>query len=251
MGHATVVIEEDGTRLLTDPVLAGRVAHLRRVAAPGAAVTGPPDAVLLSHLHRDHLDLPTLRTLDPSVPVLAPAGSRPLLARAGRREVVEMRPGDTASVGALRVTATPAHHDGGRPSRGPGAWRRRPVTALGFVVSGSRTAYFAGDTGLFPEMDGLAAGLDLAVLPVGGWHPRLGPGHLDAEDAARALTLLRPRLAIPVHWGTYAPPGMRRGHPHLRDQGERFRDAARRLAPGVRVVVLAPGERFDLEDADA
>ncbi|MGE4029624.1 MAG: MBL fold metallo-hydrolase [Thermoleophilia bacterium] len=249
-GHATVVIESDGTRVVTDPVLAGRVAHLRRVAAPGAGVPGRPAAVLLSHLHRDHLDMATMRTMDPSVPVLAPAGSRSLLARAGRRDVREMRPGDTATAGALTVTATLALHDGGRPGRGPVAWRHRPVTALGFVIAGSATAYFAGDTGLFPGMADLAGSIDVAVLPVGGWHPRLGPGHLDAEDAARALALLRPRVAIPVHWGTYAPPGMRRGHPHLRDQGERFRAAARRHAPRVRVVVLAPGERFTLEDAD-
>lgn len=248
LGHATVAIEMDGATVLTDPVLAMRVGHLRRVAGRGAA-PGRPDAILVSHLHRDHLDLPTLRRLDPAIPVVAPAGSARLLRRAGRREIVEVVPGDVVPVGPLRVVATPAEHPGGRPGRGAAALRRAPVTALGFVVQGSRRAYFAGDTGLFPEMEELSEALDLALLPVGGWHPRLGPGHLDAERAAQALVLLRPRVAIPVHWGTYAPPGMRRDAPHLREQGAWFRDAASRVAPEVEVRVLAPGDRVAIPAA--
>lgn len=245
LGHATVAIEMDGVRVVTDPVLAARVAHLRRVAGPSAGI-GRPAAVLLSHLHRDHLDLPTLRRIDPAVPVLAPAGSLPLLRRAGPRRVVEMSPGDAVPVGGVRVSATPARHDGGRPARGPLSWRSPAVTPLGFLVEGSSSVYFAGDTGLFPAMAEIAPALDLALVPVGGWHPRLGPGHLDADQAARALALLRPRVAIPVHWGTYAPPGMRRTHPHMQRQGELFRAAARRHAPGVEVRLLAPGEGIDL-----
>lgn len=246
LGHATVVIEMDGARVVTDPVLAAVVGHLRRIAARGASL-GRADAVLVSHLHRDHADLRTLRRIDPDVPVLAPSGSLPLLRRAARRRFVGMRPGDAERVGPLRVTATPAVHDGGRARRGAGSWRSPPVEALGFLVEGDAgVAYFAGDTDLFPEMERLTGRLDVALVPVGGWHPRLGPGHLDAEGAAEALALLRPRVAIPIHWGTYAPPGMRRGAAHLREQGERLRDAARRRAPGVSVRVLAPGESTEV-----
>jgi L-ascorbate metabolism protein UlaG (beta-lactamase superfamily) len=231
----------DGVRLLTDPVLATRIGHLRRLA-PAPADIGRPTAVLLSHLHRDHLDLGTLRRVDADVPVLAPAGAAALLRRAGRREIVEMRPGDETTVGALTVRATAADHEGGRSRRGPVAWRSPAVTSLGFVAEGARRVYFAGDTGLFPGMSELAPGLDLALLPVGGWHPRLGPGHLDAEGAARALLLLHPRVAIPIHWGTYAPVGMSSTSPHVTDQGRLFLAAARRIAPEVTVWVLAPGE---------
>jgi L-ascorbate metabolism protein UlaG (beta-lactamase superfamily) len=241
LGHATVAIEMDGARLLTDPVLAARIGHLRRVV-PAPDGIGRPSAVLLSHLHRDHLDLPTLRRIDPHVPVLAPAGSAALLRRAGRAEVVEMLPGDVSVVGSVTVRATAADHDGGRPARGAAAWRSQAVAPLGFVVEGTQSVYFAGDTGLFPGMSGLADGLDMALLPVGGWHPRLGPGHLDAEQAARALLLLRPRVAVPIHWGTYAPLGMSSTSPHLTDQGRLFLAAARRIAPEVTVWVLAPGE---------
>jgi L-ascorbate metabolism protein UlaG (beta-lactamase superfamily) len=240
-GHATVAITVDGVTVVTDPVLSRRVGHLRRVA-PVPALPDRIDAVLLSHLHRDHLDVPSLRRIDPGVPVLAPRGSAGLLHRAGRREVLEMDPGERWEVGGVEIRATTADHPGGRVRRGARAWRAPAVAALGFVVRGGVSAYFAGDTGLFPGMSRLAGDLDVALLPVGGWHPRLGPGHLDVEDAAEALTLLRPRLAIPIHWGTYAPPGMPRGSAHLGDPGRLFLAAARRVAPGVTVWLPGPGD---------
>src|SRR5690606_5216400 len=111
-----------------------------------------------------------------------------LLAAAGRRDVTEMLPGDVAVVGPLRVRATAAAHDGGRQRRwGARALRGPRATALGFVVEGTRTVYFAGDTDLFDGMAHIAEHLDAALLPVGGWGPTLGPGHLDPDRAALAL----------------------------------------------------------------
>jgi L-ascorbate metabolism protein UlaG (beta-lactamase superfamily) len=89
--------------------------------------------------------------------------------------------------------------------------------------------------------DVAAGGLDAALVPVGGWGPTLGPGHLDAERAARALALMRPGLAVPIHWGTYAPVGVPRRASYLRTAGDDLARAAARLAPGVTVRVLAPG----------
>lgn len=232
----------DGVALLTDPLLRGRLAHLHRVApAPGRAAEGL-SAVLISHLHRDHLDIPSLRRIDPGVPVLAPHGAGALLGAAGRRDVTEMLPGDVVPVGPLRVRATPAEHDGGgqRP-RGPRGLRAPRSTALGFVVEGTGTVYFAGDTDLFDGMADIAPVIDVALLPVGGWGPRLGPGHLDAGRAAQALLLLRPRVAIPIHWGSYAPWPVPGGASYLREPGPAFAAAAATLAPGVEVRVLAPG----------
>jgi L-ascorbate metabolism protein UlaG (beta-lactamase superfamily) len=92
-------------------------------------------------------------------------------------------------------------------------------------------------------MSELSSGLDVALLPIWGWGPRLGPGHLDPEEAARALTLLRPRAAVPIHWGTLAPVGARRLWPWLFDAPpRRFGASAARLAPEVDVRVLQPGE---------
>jgi L-ascorbate metabolism protein UlaG (beta-lactamase superfamily) len=242
-GHATVRIAIGDRAVLTDPVLARRVAHLRRLVPVPPGITDGLSAVLISHMHRDHLDVPTLRLIDPEVPVLAPAGAAAVLRRAGRRAVVEMAPGVTTTVGGLTIRATHAEHDGGAVSRGPRVRRAAHVTALGYVVEGAVRVWFAGDTDLFPGMaDIAAAGLDAALIPVGGWGPTLGPGHLDAERAARALAVMRPRLAVPVHWGTYAPVGVPRSAGYLRSAGEDLARAAARLAPGVEVRVLAPGD---------
>ena len=169
--------------------------------------------------------------------MLAPLGSGALLARTGAAEVIEMAAGDRSRVGALEVGAVHAEHDG---RRGPGS---PPAAALGYVVSGSRRAYFAGDTDLFPGMADIAPGLDVALLPIWGWGPTLGPGHLDPLRAAQALVMLRPRLAVPIHWGTYAPVVIWRAfrRSFLARPPHDFVRAARRLAPDVQVRVLAPG----------
>jgi len=243
LGHATAVIDLDGVRLVTDPVLRGRVGHLRRMAAP-AGVPGAVDAALISHLHLDHLHGRSLRRLAAAT-VVAPRGARRLVRRHAA-EVVEVGEGDEVAVGPVRVRAVHAEHDG---RRAPG---RARAPALGYLVSGSRVVYFAGDTGLFPAMAGLAAaGIDVALLPVSGWGPTLGPGHLDPEAAARALTLLRPRRAVPIHWGTYAAAWTRRRRPpaFLRDPPREFAAHAARLAPDVQVVVLAPGGTMPLAPA--
>ena len=89
--------------------------------------------------------------------------------------------------------------------------RRTPfgetTAAVGYVIAARERIYFAGDTACFPGMRELAP-LDLALLPVWGWGPTLGPGHLDPARAAAAVQLLRPRVAVPVHWGTLALAGL-------------------------------------------
>ncbi|WP_328301666.1 MBL fold metallo-hydrolase [Streptomyces sp. NBC_00435] len=249
-GHATCTVEDSGVRLLTDPLFARRLAHLRRrrgaVPPPEAAVA---DAVLVSHLHADHLHLPSLARLAPGTRLLVPRGAPgavPGLARMARTrglEVTEMTPGDVVAAGdGVRVRAVSARHDGRRLPVGP---QRAP--ALGYVIEGSARTYFAGDTGLFDAMAGEVGPVDVALLPVGGWGPYLGPGHLDAAGAARALALLAPAAAVPVHWGTYWPIGMDAVRPHeFHAPGEEFVRCARREAPKVTVRVPAHGERVRL-----
>jgi len=121
---------------------------------------------------------------------------------------------------------------------------------VGYVIEGPVRVYCAGDTALFPGMQGLATDLDLALLPIWGWGPSLGPGHLDPEDAARALEMLQPRFAVPVHWGTLAPLGARRMWPWLFERPAReFTEWARRLAPEVDVRVLQPGQTLQVDEA--
>lgn len=92
LGHASVLIDLDGVRLLTDPLLTRRV-HLLRRRVPAPAVPAGVDAILLSHLHRDHVHLRSLKLVAPGARVLAPAGAGRLLARSGAAEVIEMAPG--------------------------------------------------------------------------------------------------------------------------------------------------------------
>ena len=241
VGHATTLIEVDGTRLLTDPVLMARIGHIRRIA-PLPAARFRVDAVLISHAHHDHLDLRSLRRLAEDIPVVAPPGSAQVVRRWTRRRVIEAEPGTRARVGAVEVLATPAEHDGRRVPVGP------KMPAVGYVVEGTSRVAFFGDTDLFDGMSDLAGGLDVALLPIWGWGPRVGPGHMDPERAARAAALLRPRVAVPIHWGTLAGPRVR----WLADPAEptrRFEELVAAHAPDVAVRILAPGERLALPGA--
>jgi L-ascorbate metabolism protein UlaG (beta-lactamase superfamily) len=242
VGHATVLIEIDGARMLTDPVLRRRVGPLvRHGSPPTPAVAEDLDAVLISHLHHDHADLGSLRRLRGETRMLVPPGSRRFFEHHGFRAVTELAPGESSGVGAVEVTAVEAHHDGGS--------RRfaRNSRAVGFLIRGRKRVYFAGDTDLFDGMGDLDPHLDLALLPIWGWGPSVGSGHLDPQRAARAAALLAPRMAVPIHWGTLYPFGLARfrGEP-LRAPTSEFAAQMRELAPHVETRVLSPGESTSL-----
>jgi L-ascorbate metabolism protein UlaG (beta-lactamase superfamily) len=243
VGHATVLVEMDGVRLLTDPVLRRRVGPLRRHGtAPDPRLAEDVDALLISHLHHDHADVPSLRRLSRAVPVLAAPGAGAFLARLGFADVRELVPGDSATVGGVRITATEADH--------PPSGRRleRSSGAVGFELSGQRRIYFAGDTDLFDGMEAIGAGgLDLALLPIWGWGTDIGPGHLDPERAARAAALLSAKLVVPIHWGTLYPLGLARLRPEpLRAPPRQLATWMHQLAPQSELRVLAPGEATSL-----
>jgi L-ascorbate metabolism protein UlaG (beta-lactamase superfamily) len=228
-----VLLELGGVRLLTDPVLRTRVAHLRR-HGPAPEVPAGIDAVLISHLHHDHLDLPSLRLLEGTPRVIAPRGAGRLLRRAGHA-VEELRAGQRVAVGEVPVEAVPAVHGASR------LWRvGSSAEPLGFVVGAAPSVYFAGDTDLFPEMDGLGP-FDVALLPIAGWGPKLGPGHMDASRAAEAVALLRPRVVIPIHWGTLRPRHARLGE-WFSTPAVDFAAQVAAVAPESEVRVLRPGE---------
>jgi L-ascorbate metabolism protein UlaG (beta-lactamase superfamily) len=241
VGHSTVVVDLDGVRLLTDPLLRNRVAHLRRAVPVDAKALRGVDAVLVSHGHYDHLDLPSLEKLGKKIPLIAPRGLGGLLRKRRFESVLEVESGETIRIGELAIRAVPAEHDAGR---GPFGVTAQPV---GYVVSGSQSAYFAGDTDLFDGMAELGP-VDLALVPIWGWGPGLGSGHLDPGRAAEAVALVRPAVVVPIHWGTYFPihMGLRGAPAFLESPPAAFAAAAAQAAPDVEVRVLRPGESADL-----
>jgi L-ascorbate metabolism protein UlaG (beta-lactamase superfamily) len=243
-GHSTFAIKLGQTRLVTDPLLRDRLLLvLRRHRGAGREVLGRADGVLISHLHLDHLDLPSLSMIGKDVPIVTAPGGARILTRRRFRSVVELAPGERTELAGVEVEATHAEHAGGRFLFGLGRGG-----AAGYLINGPLRIYFAGDTELFDGMEELRGRVDVAMLPIWVWGPRLGPGHLDPERAARALAMIRPRVAVPMHWGSIAPVGARRFWPWmLHEPAHDFVAHARRLAPDVDIRVLQPGETASLQ----
>jgi L-ascorbate metabolism protein UlaG (beta-lactamase superfamily) len=232
-------------RVLTDPLLRNRLLFLQRHGqnpAPELLEERSPDLVLLSHMHYDHVDLPSLRQLSRDTLLVAPRGSGRYLERATGHEVQEMEAGETLTVSDVQICALPAAHGGA--FSGP-----RPMTkCLSYTLCNHLTVYFAGDTALFDGMDdvGTLFDLDLALLPVWGYGPRVGTGHLTPLSAAQALKKLRPRVAVPIHWGTLrhaGPHAVWQGVDYMNTPPHAFAEYAARMAPETEVRVLRPGQK--------
>ena len=260
LGHSTVRVEMAGRTVLTDPLLAPTVGLLRRVVPlPAPTAWAGVDLVLISHLHGDHLHLPSLRQLGPDVRVVVPRGAGSWLRRRGFRHVAELSAGETLDDGDLRITGVRAEHSGHR--FGPRLTHGPDTEALGHLLEGDgATVYVSGDTALHDGMPLLAErSVDVALLPVWGWGPNLGPGHLDPVTAADAVALVRPQVVVPVHWGTLALAGLASLPNPLRARMRRLlvdpphSFAAEVAARGLdtRVVVTDPGHPVVLAAAAA
>jgi L-ascorbate metabolism protein UlaG (beta-lactamase superfamily) len=248
-GHSTMWLADSGVALLTDPLLTDRLFHLRRAAGPNPVLPGAPDAVLISHLHADHFHLPSIKNIPGEPLLIVPRGATGLVAKglgsAYADRCVELVPGEETTVGTVRVKAVHAAHDGNR-----GAWSRKHLQAMGFIVEGATRTWFGGDTGLFDDMSGFGP-LDLALIPVGGWGPSLSAeGHLDPAGGAEALRRVKAAWAVPVHYGTFWPIGMGRVRPHMfHGPGTEFARRAARSSPDTHVRVLTHGETLTIEPA--
>ena len=197
--------------------------------------------MLLSHLHHDHAELSSLRLL-PGVPILTHSDNARWLRRKGL-DGQGLAEGEWASLGTDQQVA-------GRLVRADHHSRRmphRPNAANGHLVRGrGGTAWFAGDTSLFAEMTSLpqlaGGALDVALVPIGGWGPRLSPGHMGPEEAAVACRLSGARHAIPVHWRTlHVPFGRSRPRGWMDAAGPRFLAALDAEAPECVPLVLDVG----------
>ncbi|HYG90285.1 MAG TPA: MBL fold metallo-hydrolase [Azospirillum sp.] len=217
VGHVTFVIRFAGCTLLTDPVWStsagpfGRLGPTRaRPPALPLDKVPPLDAVLVSHGHYDHMDLPTLRRLS-GTPVVAGLGNKPYLERRGVRPVHELDWWQSVDLGGARITFVPAQHWSSRT-----LFDRNRTLWGGFVVqAGGMTVYFCGDAGYSPhfrEISQRFPRIDVALLPIGAYEPRwfMGPQHMNPEEAVQAHRDLRARTSVAMHFGTFrlTPEGM-------------------------------------------
>jgi N-acyl-phosphatidylethanolamine-hydrolysing phospholipase D len=207
IGHATWALRLGGAVVVTDPIWSPSISGVvSRLVPPGVALDAmpPADVVLVTHDHRDHMDLPTLARLPAAATYVVPLGNGPRVARLGHANVVELDWWQTHRIGALEVTLVPARH---WSMRAP--WNRNDTLWGGYVVRGPEgVAYHAGDTAWgdhFAEIGARVGAIDWAMLPIGGYAPRwfMAPQHVDPDEAARAFEALGARHLLAMHWGTF------------------------------------------------
>ena len=208
LGHSGFVVTWHGMRLLLDPNTSRWCTIARRILEPSIDLTklGPVDAVLLSHSHFDHLDLPTLRRIENDPLIVVPAGSEELvrLPASQRSRRVGLRPWQRHTVGSLEVIAVPARHNGGRLHP-----LKSHRLAVGYVIrAGEDAFYFAGDTGADNSFAEIRERYRprLALLPIGAYAPvwPIGRVHLNPEQAVQAARELGVEVVMPMHFGTFA-----------------------------------------------
>jgi N-acyl-phosphatidylethanolamine-hydrolysing phospholipase D len=221
IGHSTVLLQLGGSNVLTDPVFSQRAfpvqwAGPRRVMDPGLALKDLPpiDVILISHIHYDHLDRPSVKRIaraHPDAKWVVPLGVAHYIRGWGARHITELDWWQETTAGALRVTATPARHFSARRLRD----RNRSLWS-GFALATERSrALFVGDTAYHPEFGeiGRRCGpFDLVMNPIGAYEPRwfMKLVHVDPEEAVRAygeLVAAHPAAPLPLmlglHWGTF------------------------------------------------
>jgi L-ascorbate metabolism protein UlaG (beta-lactamase superfamily) len=249
-GHSSVLLEVDGHRVLADPVWSERVSpsptvgprRLHPAPVPLSALP-PVDAVVISHDHYDHLDLPTVRALRDAgtAPFIVPLGLGNHLRRWGVPDarVVELDWNGSVEIGDLTLSCTEARHFSGR------GLRRNTTLWSSWVVAGPRhRAFFGGDTGYTPAFADLGrthGPFDLTLLPIGAYSDRWPLIHMTPEEAVQAhrdLTGDHGALLVPIHWATF-----NLGFHRWAEPVDRLRAAA--ADAGIRIAVPRPGGRLD------
>jgi L-ascorbate metabolism protein UlaG (beta-lactamase superfamily) len=242
VGHATFLMRLGGQVIATDPVFGDRISGVvpRRAPVGVELEDAPPiDVVTVSHNHRDHMDIDSLRRIGPSARYVVPIGNARFLSDVGLNNVVELDWWESTQIGDLRITLVPARHWSMRLP-----WDRNDGLWGGFVYeSAEGRAYHAGDTALFDgfsEISRRCGPIDWAMLPIGAYEPRwfMEPQHMNPEDALAAFEQLGARILVAMHWGTFKLTDEPLGDPPTRI----VRGFSERGWPAERLWLLAVGE---------
>lgn len=204
IGHSTTLIHLNGVNILTDPNFNNWLTIFRRLREAGVRIENLPpiDVILISHPHRDHLDKWTIEQFPKNIPVYISKGNGKYLRKWGFTNIYEFDVWETKITKGIKITAAPAQHSGARNS----PWAEFPE-ALGYIVQGEVTVYFAGDTGLFEGFKeiGNHSQIDMALLPIGAYSPRwfMKGHHMGPDDVVNAMAMLKAKEMIPIHWGSF------------------------------------------------
>lgn len=250
IGHSSFLIQMAGINVLIDPVFATRLILLRRQRRPGVVVRDLPriHAILLTHAHMDHLNLPSLRAVVremrrrklPAPIAIVPNGVSDLVAKAGFAEVRELSWWESTEVEAVTVTATPAKHWGARMFNDT----HRGFGGYSLAAPGQPTVWHSGDTAYFGGFREIGARLhpDIALLPIGAYFPdSYRAVHTSPEEALQAFLDVRAGTMVPMHFGTF-----RLGREPMDEPLPRLLAAASRHGVQDRVQALAEGETLVL-----
>ena len=207
LGHSGFFIRWAGTTILIDPILSDRCTFLTRLWPSPVKANDLPkiDAVLLSHAHYDHLDLPTLKGITNLTNIVLPKGSDDFIPKqiVERSSIRGLEMWDAVTVGEIEIIAVPAMHNGSRNHPFESRYR-----AAGYIMRhGGRSLYFAGDTGSGTHFNIIREKYhpEIAILPIGGYMPTLilRHYHLSPDDAVHAALQLGAKRVIPCHFGTF------------------------------------------------
>jgi L-ascorbate metabolism protein UlaG (beta-lactamase superfamily) len=191
IGHSTVLIRDENINILTDPFFSSNFSGLKRKLPPSIPVENLPkiDFLLISHTHSDHCDLGAMDRMRRSCKVIMPEGSSSRIRKMGFDEQ-DLKVWESIGIGKHNFTAVPAKHQG---------------KCAGYLIKGSKTIYFAGDTFFTSSMNelGIKYNIDIAFLPIGGNRFFGSKMVMGPQEAALAAESLKSKIVIPIHYGTF------------------------------------------------